>query len=1101
MTGLALLVTSKFSLADNLSKGFASPPDSAKPWVYWYELGGKASKTGITRDLEAMKEQGIGGAMWFSIGGFRSGPYDFGSPGYLDFVDYIISEADRTGIKLCIANCDGWSEAGGPWIKPEQAMKVITWSKMEVVGPAKFSSPLPKPSTVADYYKDIAVLAYPSTRPNFDTAFKHASPKVFFTSSKQSAGNLIDDTLMSQSIVSGGDGVVIEFPEPFNASMLSILKGFEPINGLDIEASSDGKAFWLLKHVNLDASWNSKPSPIPFPETTAKYFRIKFKDVSSYASIRKIELLRQDENPRYGSDIAQFVNKAAYIYQYTAFTPTGDVPADRTVSSDKMLNLTSRLTADGRIEWDVPAGRWTIARVGYTLSDEKNHPACPTGVGWECDKLRSDAVDTQFNGFIGKLTPKAGKSFIMTHADSWEVGCQNWTRGFETEFKQRRGYDITPWLPALTGEVVQSGPLTDRFLWDYRRTIVELLAEKFYGRFRELSKRNGILFEAENGDCTATFNDPIENAANIDVPMGEMVTEGGEQVKSPADSQWLTTKSISGAHVTGKKIISCEAFTTPGDDYRKGPFAYKPYSDKYFAYGVNHMVLHVYAHQADEDYPGDQLTGWGGEIKRKNTWWKQSHAWFSYLTRCQYMLQQGYCATDVCVLYGENDGATVGSSESIAPGFKYDWVNGKTLIERMKIRNGKLHSIYGNDYSLLVLPATPFMTPQLAHRIEELVKEGAVVLGPKPIGSPSLSGYPNCDKEVREIGDRVWGNCDGLGVREHAYGKGLVLYGLDTTQALERAKVAKDFAYQSSASDMPLYYSHRIIGKTDAYFVSNQSDKAGEFSCTFRVTGKSPELWDPNTGKTTKLAVYNVENGMTTLSLKLDPFGSTFVVFKEPTDGPSVKQVKFEGPTPARQPELTVDKSGRTVMRAWQSGTYRIDSKSVNVSSIPAPVVLDGHWTVSFDPKWGGPAKVEFPKLMSWTDSTDDGIKYYSGTAVYTREFDVSADMLSSGQHVFLDLGEVSQVAEVSVNAKRFGVLWKPAYEVEVTDALRIGRNSISISVTNTWANRLIGDASLPKRKRLTTTNSVVYKGGEPLVKSGLLGPVRLICAKDTVGL
>jgi len=899
-----------------------------------------------------------------------------------------------------------------------------------------------------------------------------------------------------------------EFPHAFEASALSIYKTPDEINKLDIEVSDDGKTYQLLKHVELDGAWASNPKPIQFPKTTARFYRIKFIDVGIYLHMKEIEFLQAGESPSFYSNIEQWYQKACYAIQYSPFIPTPPVSENMILHTNKLIDLTSMVGPDGKLEWDVPSGDWTILRIGYTISNGMNEPASSTGRGYECDKLRSTGIDAQFAGFVGKFVPKAGKSFVMTHADSWEQGCQNWTQGFADEFKKRRGYDIKPWLPAMAGDVVESGEQTDRFLWDLRLTVVELLAENYYGRFRELANKNGLLFQSENADNSDTYTDPIENSANVDIPMGELYTDAGIDPKLVGDRSSNALRSISGAHVTNKQIISCESFTTYGDDYKKSLYSLKAPADKFYCLGVNRLVAHVYAHQNDETYPGKHLWGWGTEFSRKNTWWNQSHELFGYFARCQYLLQQGHCVVDVCNSYGENDGVFAYSNEGIVPGYKYDWINGKSILERIKIRNGKIKNLSGNDYSLLMLPSNGLMTPKMASRIAQLVKQGAVVLGPKPVGSPSLAGYPTCDKQVKEIADKVWGNCDGAKVKEHAYGKGLVLWGMTPVEALKRIGVEQDFSYTSAQSGADIHYTHRRTAKGDVYFISSQKNRYEDITCSFRISGKVPEFWYPDTGKIVKAATYKEENGRTIVPIRLEPFGSVFVVFAEKSKRVPVQMVKCDGAnivpvadvrgSENHLPELVSDINGKLTLKVWKAGSYKVEPGSTySVDMLPKPIAVSGTWDVKFNTRWGGPAHAEFPALVSWTDRKESGIKYYSGTAVYSQEVNVPAESLAGGLKAYLDLGDVQQIAEVKVNSKVCATLWKTPYECDITDALKPGKNVIEVAVTNTWANRLIGDSSLPENQRVTKTNWAYYKGGEPLSASGLIGPVQIVFAKE----
>jgi len=1077
----------------NLERCFVAPPESARPWVYWYCMYGQASKDGVTRDLEAMKSIGIGGAMWFTIGGDPKAPYQFNTPKYEDLVHHVISESDRVGIDLCIHNCDGWSQAGGPWITPDLAMKVVSYNKTEVEGPCLFEQTIPTPYRVADYYKDIACLAYPSTSLKSRNAFVIKSPRITIANCEDPIERLTDGLWQSFCAIRAGGHIDIEFEQPFAASSIFVATGLDYyFTEAELLASDDGVSYRKIAELKWEGDQVRDPQPVSFPLTTARYYRLK---PAQHTRIREVELLGVGERARAQSWMPDWYKKASYEIAYGPVTPTGSVPIEHLVRSADIVDLTQKMSKSGRLKWSVPPGRWTILRMGYTINPHTNEPSGDTGKGWECDKLRKEGVDAQWAGFIGKFAHRAGKRFIMTHADSWEQGCQNWTQGFAEEFKRRRGYDISPWLPVLAGEIVENGDKSDRFAWDLRRTTTEMLAENYYGRFTELANRNGMLFQAENADCSSIYTDSVENCANVDIPMGEVYPKpGGDRGLSAL----FMRRSASGAHVANKPIVSAEIFTVPGDDYRRDLFGLKPTGDKAFCFGINRFVLHVCTHQPDERVPGMQLGGWGTEFQRKNTLWGSYKPWIDYVTRCQSMLQQGYCVSDMCSLNVESHSTFDYLPDVAAPGYYFDWINAPSLHKRIKVSDGKIVTQSGNAYSLLILPDDYRMTPGLLRRIEALVKSGVTILGAKPSVSPSLEGYPIADRQVREIADRLWGDCDGVNTRERRFGKGLVLAGMTIEQALLRIGVEPDFAFAAESADAELDYIHRKVGAADVYFIANAKDRFETAEGSFRVVGMEPEIWYPDTGEMVRPALYRFEKGRTILPLRFDRYGSVFVVFRKSVAAPPVSSFAFPaGLAPDARPELTCDSSGLVSLYTWEGGDYQVDGRAVSVGPIPRPTAVSGPWSVTFGPGPGSPAPTTFPELISWTDHLDPAVRHYSGPAVYTKSVELPQSQCDGGD-VYLDLGEVGCVAEVSLNGVQQGIAWKPPYRVKITSAARPGANDLSVKVVNTWTNRLIGDAALPEAQRVTWTNSGHLKAGDPLVRSGLLGPVRLVYARNT---
>jgi len=1071
-----------------LARGFVSPPDSAKPHTWWHWMNGMVTKEGITADLESMKRVGIGGVQIFNVDqGSPAGPVPFMSDAWREMVRHAVAEAHRLGLEVRFQNCAGWSNSGGPWVTPEHAMLVVTTAEISVRGGAKFDGKLPRPRTTLGFYKDIAVLAFPTP-----------------------GGRAEADTLRIQGL--------------------------------------DGKAGYVRRD-------NLKPS----------------KNVKT--------------------------------------------PADKVVSQAKIVDLTERLADGGRLTWQAPSGNWTVVRLGYTPIGRTNHPAPAAGRGLEVDKLSREAMDQFFSGMMQTVIDDnrelVGKTLAGGLIDSYEVGSQNWTPRLRDEFIRRRGYDPAPWLVTLTGRVVNNIAQSERFLWDYRRTIAELFDENYFGYFAELCHRNGLDASVEpygNG----LFND-VTAGAPFDVPMGEFWLDGG----------YMETNKLAAsvAHTNGQKLVGAEAFTGMPMDARWqiDPYAIKALGDCAFCAGINRYVLHTCAMQPWLDkVPGMTMGPWGTRFGRTNTWWEQSTAWFQYVARCQYLLQQGQFVGDVCTYVGEDSPVGRHSRATALPaGYDGDLLSVELLLDKLSVRDGRLVLPSGVSYRVLVLPSTRLMTPRVAKKIRQLVAEGATVLGPKPTRSPSLSGYPACDQEVRRIADEVWADCDGKTVTEHAYGRGRVVWGKSVRQVLEEMDVLADFGSDVANEGRLLPYIHRRAGDTDLYFVSNQAFESRTVECTFRVAGRQPQLWHPDSGKIEPAAIWTATaDGRTRMPLSLDPSGSVFVVFSasaapsahlaalerdgqsalapEPAanavkvvvtraiygvlDDPErcvdvtrqvrkqlgrrvvrvdanndlagdpapnvVKQLRIDyavDGTPRSAtvregqsipfPDTThvlcapaaayVDRDGSLKLLARRGGAYRATTaagKSIefDVPSPATPLELAGAWNVAFPPNLGAPASVTLPKLISWTDSDVEGVKHFSGTATYTRTINVPASLLSADRRVYLDLGRVKNLAQVIVNGRDLGILWKPPFAVDVTDMLKPGENQLEIRVTNLWPNRLIGDEQLPDdctwqgdcltgwpdwlvkgqprpaSRRVTFTTRKQWHRNDPLLESGLLGPVQL---------
>lgn len=1157
-----LLLAVPWASGDSLEDGFKQPPDSAKPQTWWHWMNGNITKTGITADLEAMKQIGLGGATIVNVDcDIPHGPVQFMSPQWQDDFKFAVQEADRLGLNLCLENCAGWSSSGGPWMTVTNAMQKITTSDVHVNGPADFNALLPQPPTKLDYYQDIAVLA---------------------------------------------------FPDPGGAA--------EKISDFDAKAGYDDK------------------------------------EVLSSA---------------------------------VSSNPTGCVRLRWTV------DLTSKLEKNGQLKWRVPRGKWIILRVGYTPTGAVNHPAPPEGTGLECDKLSATALDVYWNGFMQKaldnVGPLAGdgKTLNSSLIDSYEQGDQNWTPNFRQEFRKRRGYDLLKFLPVFSDRVVENPALTERFLWDMRRTIADLFADNYYSHFTELCRKHGLFSAVE--PYTGPF-ESLQSGASLGVVMGEFWagSEGDPSVRAAA----------SVAHIYGKTIVGAESFTAAPDHgrWQNDPYSLKALGDLMFCQGVNRYTFHRYAMQPwTNRWPGMTMGQWGIHFERTETWWNQGKAWIDYVARCEFLLQQGRPIQDAAYFDGQSAPVERRDGDPALPkGYDFDGVDSDVLLHGTTVENGRLTLASGANYAVLILPPDDInMTPQMLEGIRSLVHAGATVLGPRPQHSPSLDDYPACDRQVRKIAHQLWGNCNGKTVREHKYGKGRIVWGKTLADIFAEENLKPDFEFHSDDPATSLVYTHRVAGDADIYFVSNQRRQFDSAECVFRVSGKAPELWDPETSAISPAPIWHEEAGRTYVAVDFDPAGSVFVVFRngprhdhlvsatfrqaksvETPQPPELRILRasygyfashtwtditekvkllsasgtfvvpanndFAGddpapnipkhlrveytlngrnktvevkegesavlpqsatvikalygeldtsnriadvtkeltsyirggrlsvradnslfggdPAPLVPKELRVDyllngvvkhiavsenqmlvlpeslsigqpppfdvrigADGSPVVSFRDNGTIALSTANgkelrAEATDVPKPKKISGPWSLSFPPHWGAPSSVTLDKLISWTEHTNEGVRYFSGTTTYEKEIQVPVDRLAPGCELWLDLGDVRDFAEVSLNDHDYGVLWKPPFRLNITDAARPGMNKLVVKVTNLWPNRLIGDEQLPSDRewdgkhlkawpqwllegkpsptgRFTFTTWHHYTKDSPLLESGLLGPVTL----DTV--
>ena len=1189
--------------AADLAKSFAHPPDSARPWVYWFPLNGNLSSNGITADLEAMQRVGIGGVLYMETDqGAPAGPAGFGGPLWRDLVEHICAEAHRLGLEVNMNNDAGWCGSGGPWITPELSMQQVVSSVTNLSGPLRFSGTLPQPPAKMNFYRDIAVLAFPTP-----------------------------------------------------------------------------KASYQIPNIQDKSAQGSGEVPL---------------------------------HTRYAT-----------------------VPADAAISRSRMVELTSRLGVDGNLTWEVPPGQWTVLRLGHTTTGVENHPAPAGGLGLESDKLSREASDVAFAGLMTKVIADSkplagkGKALVSTHIDSWETGSQNWTPRFRQEFQRLRGYDPLLLLPAMTGRVVDNLEVSERFLWDVRETVDELLLQNYAGRFRELAHRNGLRLSIE-----AYSGEPAEDMAyggRADEPMGEFWSWTRYGAASSC------TEMASAAHTYGKPILGAEAFTANNDEKWQGyPGSIKELGDWAFCEGINRFVFHRYALQPwtnPDRAPGMSMGPWGLHYERTQTWWEQSKAWHEYLARCQFLLRQGRYVADLCFL--EPEASPQGFHSPVKsgynrPGYGFDGCTPEVVLTRMSVKDGRLVLPDGMSYRLLVLPKVETMTPRLLGKIKALVAAGATVVGSPPLKSPSLSNYPECDQAIKKLAGEMWGPGESPAeTTVRPFGKGKIIWGRDfrpnpepapdeasqlasakwiwrregnpaesappgtryfrrsltidaaspiasarlemtadnsfhcwvnnqsagkgddwnqitamdlthllkpgenqltvtavnTTdqpspagligmldiqyadghaqrvptdqswevtentnhlwksndasagwaaamelgplgmspwnypalktgdadaipdinllcQLLTAMGVPPDFSFKAADSSECLRYIHRRNNGTDIYFVANKNALPEDTVCSFRVQGRRPEIWRPDTGRIERSAVYDEQDGCLRLPVHFDPNGSAFVVFRADTPleadritgvsrngAPVLSTVlsQFAAETSAMV-AVTRDQSGRLEAEASQPGQYELTtadgrSRSFELASLPQPLEITGSWDLRFPPGLGAPDHITLDRLSSWSDHPDAGVKYFSGTAAYTKTIQVPAGLISDDRRWYLDLGQVAVMAQVKLNGQDLGILWKAPYRVEVTGVLRPGDNDLEVKVVNLWINRLIGDEQLPEDSerngdgtlkqwpdwlmkgqpsptgRFTFTSWRLWKKNDALVQSGLLGPVMLTPAEKVI--
>ncbi|HYD83863.1 MAG TPA: glycosyl hydrolase, partial [Opitutus sp.] len=522
-----------------------------------------------------------------------------------------------------------------------------------------------------------------------------------------------------------------------------------------------------------------------------------------------------------GARVNRWEEKAgfSFLFEYGS-VPTPDVSADATVPAGEVIDLTARLQRDGTLEWDAPPGNWTVLRLGYSLTGAKNRPATPAGSGYEADKLSRAHMEAYYHGYFDPiekaLGPHFGKSLRYVMMDSWEAGTNNWTDNLAAEFRQRRGYDPMPWLPALTGRIVGSADMSDRFLWDFRRTLADLWADAHYGTMADKLRERGIGIYAEAAGVSLEMpEDTLLNKSKVEIPMGEFwVNDLHPRLMYLQDVRG----AASAAHAYGKPLVAAEAFTGGGYE---SPAALKNAADYWFAQGVNRLVFHTSAHQPLDTKPGNTMVG--THLNRNITWAEQAKPLFTYFARASHLLQQGLFVADLAYLLDEGAPSTppiwgAGTRPSPPDGYDYDFINADVLLNRLSVADeGQLLLPDGMSYRVLVLPETQRMRPELLRKLRELVAGGATIVGPKPTHSPSLANHPEADEEVRALAADLWGDLDGASRTVRHYGKGRVVWGLPSSDVLTALQIPKDFDYVRGL-DADMAWLHRRTPTADIYY-------------------------------------------------------------------------------------------------------------------------------------------------------------------------------------------------------------------------------------------------------------------------------------------
>jgi hypothetical protein len=1090
--------------ADPLAAGFDNPPQSARPRVWWHWLNGNITKEGIQQDIDWMSRSGLGGLQNFDAEMMtpqlvaKRLPYM--SPDWADAFRFAARLAQEKQLEFGIAASPGWSETGGPWVPAQDGMKKVVWSETVVEGgqpgtPAL--APLPRttgpfqdlyvqpdimgqrpdPAKLARFGGDIAAYAIPLA------AAPLAPPVVRVGDTVLDAARLAtldeaDVVELASPTADRATVITFDYPAPQTLRSATIFfpdaatlfdgAGFQPA----LEASLDGTSWRKVADLPLSLA----PATAGFAPVTAARFRVVVTakpaavnpvfvpvpgaDMGPFASIGKTRGLRLSQltlsaEPK----VNQFESKAGFatVDDYYALDAGVD-PGEAGVQPSTIIDVSGKVRSDGTLAWTPPKGRWKIVRIGHSLTGTENHPATPEATGLEVDKYDGAAVKRYLDTYLRNYENAVGKDLIGRRGvralvtDSIEVGASNWTPRLLEQFKRLRGYDARPWLPALAGVVVGSRASTDAFLYDYRRTLADLMASEHYGTVAAVARERGLAVYGEALESArVTLGDDMAMRSHATVPMAAMWTYRADAGPNPtAIADMRGAASVS--HLYGQNLVAAESMTSAMAPWAFAPADLRPMIDMEFASGVNLPVIHTSVHQplGEDKKPGLSLAIFGQYFNRNETWAGMARPWVDYMARSAYLLQQGRFYADVAYFYGEEAPLVAlykqGQPADAPRRYAYDFVNADALLHRLSVKDGDLVAASGARYRILYLGgSSQRMSVAVLRRLQALAADGATVVGRPPVMAPGLADDPAA---FAALVKRMWN-----GAPVTRVGKGKVVNGGDVEAALAQAGQAPDFSY-APAGDAQLLFVHRRLGDGDVYFVSNRARTAVSTEARFNVHGKAADLWRADSGRA-EPASYRQEKDATVVPLTLAAHESVFVVFRRPAAAPALA---IQAP-------------------AWAQAA-----------------ILERGWNIRFD-GLGAPGPIDNGVPGSLAGSTDPLVKYFSGTSIYTQRFTLPAGA-RPGMPLKLDLGQVGDVAEVIVNGKPAGIAWKPPYEVDIGAQVTDGTNTVEVRVANLWVNRLIGDAQ-PGVKKVSFTAAPTYQADAPLRPSGLIGPVTLWVRKD----
>ena len=1073
MALLSLTLAQGVRAQSTVYEGFREPPQEARPRVWWHWMDGNVSMDGILKDIEWMERAGIGGFHQFDAGGVgmpaivdEKMPYN--TPQWQVAMRYAMELAAAKGMETAVASAPGWSSTGGPWVKPEDAMKKLTWRTVEVEGPGiqvlwmppLFNTPgtyqnIPDGGDAEPWSGHVGTLAVklPAAEKTMDRmGAKVTSSGGRFTVEQLTNGDFNDDLELPSAPAGEQAWIQYSFDQPQTIRALtlaggetrSIWRNDPPTYGNRLEASDDGVTWRRVCDIPSDIL---PVLTMDIPATRARHFRLMVRNPEPDSSLVRfgvpVRIPTGTKVPEFVLHGVVKVNHAEDKAGFAAPYDFADYLTPDTADPVTEVQDLSLVDQGGFLIWKVPEGRWRIYRFGVSLTGKKNHPAPPEATGLEVDKLDPEAWEAYFREFL-RIYEGAPVQYVLT--DSYEAGQMTWTKNMFKEFKERRGYDLFPWLPALTGEILRSTEETEQFLFDWRKTLGELFAEN-YDRLGDIARNAGMKgrYTESHENGRVFVGDGMDVKRLADIPMSAIWTADAGDGSSIPMAMADIRESASVAHLFGQNIVAAESFTTSGVGGKS--YAYCPENLKYTAdialsCGLNRFVIHESSHQPDDAHrPGLDLLGFGQWFNRHETWAEEARVWTDYLARSSYLLQQGRFKADILYYYGEDNSITglFGTQlPEIPAGYAYDFINPYGLQHTVFPIDGCLETESGMKYKMLVLgPNCRTMSYDMLYRIVYLAKAGVPICGTLPEKSASL-------KDSQAAFDLLL-----LQLKDH-------FLEMPVGEALRLNGFRPDCILPAGWA-----FVHRETDKEDIWWIRNFSGASASSSVVLLRGGLgNPRILDPATGKMRTMYASTSADGYRFFPLDMEENDALFVVIGK--DAEEEIPVTFKRKTPV----LTVG----------------------------------GPWTLSFESGLGAPSTAVFDHLMSYTESTDPSIRYYAGTVTYRNAFTLKKKQLKKVESFEIDLGSVKNLARVTVNGHDLGVAWKAPFRLTIpAEYLQAGVNTLEVKVVNLWPNRIIGDLQPDAIRKWTYTASSWYTADSPLLPSGLLGPVVITAVSEVL--